>query len=107
MLCSKAENDHKACPLSLVICAEIGPDSVVRAKTAEAVSLAIKMFEAMDFSLALEAALSISGTANRHMGSVEPWSLLKKVSLQQNSILVFFFQFWQRSKPGCSKPWYL
>lgn len=62
-------------------CAAISADSVVRAKTAEAVPRAIEFYNAMDFSLALEATLSISGTANRRMAAVEPWSLLKKVSV--------------------------
>lgn len=59
--------------------AGIQEGSLLRQTTAKAVPEAVQSYEAMDFSFALNAILSISGMANQYLAEKAPWTLLKKV----------------------------
>ena len=61
------------------VIAGIPEDSVLRQQCSAAVPRAIAAYNALEFSEALDATLTISGRANRYLEECAPWTLLKKV----------------------------
>lgn len=73
----------------MLLLAAIPEESVLRAKAASAIPVAVKAYHAMDFSSALNAVLSVSGLANQYLAEKAPWTLLKKAcTLQKQSCLL-------------------
>ena len=64
----------------LLLPAAVSESSLLRETAGKAVPQAVKAYEAMDFSMALKAVLTISGTANQYLAEKAPWTLLKKAS---------------------------
>lgn len=66
--------------MSACLFAAIAEESPLRRRISAAVPEAVGAYHAMDFSVALNAVLSISGLANQYLAEKAPWTLLKKVS---------------------------
>ena len=63
----------------------IAEDAVLRRRAAERAPAAIAAYNALDISVALEAALSISGRANQYLEEQAPWTSLKKGNEEQKA----------------------
>ena len=68
--------------------AAISETSLLRQTASKAVPQAIGAYNAMDFSMALNAALTLSGSSNQYLAEKAPWTLLKKASPLSTDIII-------------------